>query len=87
LGTPKFVPGPPKRLAQGIGATFTTTTLLCWLTGLHTPALVLLIGLLVAASLEAALGLCLGCKLYALLVRSGLLAEHHCIECADLTSR
>src|SRR5215208_5583747 len=67
LGPPKYVPGPPKRFAQGIGAA---------------DALVAL--LVVAATLESALGLCLGCQVFALLMRAGLVPEATCERCADL---
>jgi hypothetical protein len=48
---------------------------------------VLLAMLLVAATLEAAFGLCLGCRLFALGMRAGLVPERVCRECADLSRR
>src|SRR5581483_7716301 len=49
---PKWVPGPPKRFAQGIGATITTTALVLQFGfGLHAAALVLVGMVLVAATL------------------------------------
>ena len=41
-------------------------------------------GLIVAAGLEAALGLCLGCKLFALLMRVGVIPREVCERCVDL---
>ena len=38
LGDPKYVPGPPKRFAQGIGAALTTSAALLALAGLATRA-------------------------------------------------
>jgi hypothetical protein len=43
--------------------------------------------LVVAATLEAALGFCLGCKVFALLMRAGLIPEGVCAECNDLSLR
>jgi hypothetical protein len=43
--------------------------------------------LVVAASLEAFVGLCLGCKAFALLMRLGIIPESVCERCADLWSR
>jgi hypothetical protein len=37
-----------------------------------------------AAFLEAAFGLCLGCRIFAVLMRIGLIPERVCLECADL---
>lgn len=88
LGTPRLVPGPPKRFAQGIGAAFSTTALVLWfglgLTGAAWITLGLLAG---AAFLEAAFGLCLGCKAFALLMKIGVVPESVCVECADVSAR
>jgi hypothetical protein len=34
--------------------------------------------------LEAAFGICLGCRVFAALMRTGLIPESVCLECADL---
>lgn len=82
---PRPVPGPPKRFAQGIGATVTTLALLSWLGGVPTLADVLVGLLIVAATLESVFGVCLGCIVFARLMRAGVFPEHVCLECADLT--
>jgi hypothetical protein len=79
------VPGPPKRFAQGIGATLTTVALVAWVAGAPTVADVLVGMLIVAATLESGFGLCLGCKAFALLMRVGVIPESVCRECADIT--
>jgi hypothetical protein len=81
----RYVPGPPKRFAQGIGLAFSTTALLLTY-GFHTfwAAKIVLALLLVAASLEAFVGLCLGCKGFALLMRLGVIPETVCERCNDL---
>jgi hypothetical protein len=43
--------------------------------------------LVAAASLEAALGFCLGCKMYAVAQRVGLISDDACPECADIYRR
>jgi uncharacterized protein DUF4395 len=80
----KFVPGPPKRFAQSIGAAFTVTALVLWLAGEPTAALVVLALLLPPAFLEAAFGYCVGCRLFALGMRLGLVPDDVCEECNDI---
>ena len=85
LGAPTEVAGPPKRFAQGMGAAITTSAALAALVlGLPAVADVLLGALVVAATLEAALALCLGCKVFALLMRAGLVPAETCAACADI---
>jgi hypothetical protein len=81
---PKYVPGPPKRFAQGMGAAMTTTATILWLTGSTTAAGVLVAMVLVAATLESVLAICLGCHAFAGLMRLGLIPEAVCAECADI---
>jgi Domain of unknown function (DUF4395) len=79
------VPGPPKRFAQGIGATLTLLAVLAWLAGAPTVADVL-VGLLIAAAvLESVFGVCLGCMAFARLMRAGIIPERACLECADIS--
>jgi hypothetical protein len=88
LGEPRLLPGPPKRFAQGIGTLFSVTAAVLWLGfGLHTASLVVVGLLAVPASAEAALGFCVGCKMFSLLMRVGLIPESVCPECADLSKR
>ena len=47
-------------------------------------AMVLVAVVLAAASLEAFLGLCLGCHLFRLLIRLGLVPPETCEACVDL---
>ena len=83
----KLVPGPPKRFAQGIGVAFSTTASLLWLGGQAGPARVVVVLLAGAAFLEAAFGFCLGCRIFAVLMRLGLVPESVCAECNDLSLR
>jgi len=88
LGPKKPVPGPPKRFAQGMGAVFSTAALvLALVVGDHTAADVVLGLLIVAAGLESIFAYCLGCKVFGLLMRVGLVPETVCAECADISAR
>jgi hypothetical protein len=85
LGPPKYVPGPPKRFAQGMGAAITTAAAVLALALDATAAAnALLAAMVVAAGLEAALAFCIGCQIFALLMRIGLVPERVCLECAAL---
>lgn len=86
--SPKLVAGPPKRFAQGIGAVFSVTAAVLALGfGQTTIAYVLLGLLIVAATLESVFALCLGCKMFAVLMRVGVIPEEVCAECNDIWSR
>jgi hypothetical protein len=88
LGAKKPVAGPPKRFAQGMGAAFSTLALVFGLIlGDHVVADVLLALLVVAAGLESIFAYCLGCKVFAILMRVGLVPEEICAECADISGR
>ena len=79
----RYSPGPAKRFAQTIGAVFTVSaTLLYFGAGQHTAAFALVAVLAVFASLEAAFGLCVGCKAFYLGMRLGLVPPQVCEECA-----
>ncbi len=85
---PKYVPGPPKRFAQAIGASLTVTAAVLFFGfGLTTAADVLLGLLIIAATLESVFAICLGCKAFAVLMRAGVIPESVCEECNDIWSR
>ncbi|MGB6772319.1 MAG: DUF4395 domain-containing protein [Candidatus Dormiibacterota bacterium] len=85
LARPKFVPGPPKRFAQGMGAVLTVTATITYFAfGLTTVTYILLAGVVVAATLESVFALCLGCKIFAVLMRIGVIPEEVCAACADI---
>ncbi len=80
--------GPPKRFAQGIGATLSSVAVLAAVGfGSIGVAQVLVAMVTVAASLESFLGFCLGCKAFALLMRLGVIPETVCEECNDISAR
>jgi hypothetical protein len=88
LAVSKPVAGPPKRFAQAVGVLFSTTALILWFgAGQHIPALVVTGMLGGAAFLESAFGLCLGCRMFTLLMRAGVVPDEVCRACADITLR
>jgi hypothetical protein len=88
LGPKKPVPGPPKRFAQGMGAFMSTLALvLALIVGNHTAADVVLILFLPAAGLESIVGYCVGCKVFGVLMRMGVVPQSVCEECADISLR
>ncbi len=86
LGKPKYVPGPPKRFAQGIGAVVTVTAAIAAL-GLGWIGLTvgLLVMMVVFSGLEAFSGFCVGCQVFALLMRARVIPESACEACADIS--
>lgn len=84
--TPRPVPGPPKRFAQGIGVAFSVTATVLVIVGQWDAARIVLAMLGSAALLESAFGLCLGCKAFAVLMRIGVIPEDVCRRCNDIWS-
>jgi hypothetical protein len=88
LGPPKDVSGAPKRFAQAMGAVMTTAgAVLALGFGADAAADALLVALIVAAGLESIFAFCVGCKIFGLLMRAGLIPDDVCAECADIWSR
>jgi Domain of unknown function (DUF4395) len=89
LGLPaKPVPGPPKRFAQGIGAVLSVTAAVLALGfGLRPAGYALLALVAVAATLESVFAYCIGCKIFAGLMRLGVIPEETCEQCNDIWNR
>jgi hypothetical protein len=87
LGPSKPVPGPPKRFAQGMGAFMSTLALVLAFAVSHTAADVVLLMLLPAATLESIFAYCVGCRIFPLLMETGVIPQSVCAECADLSPR
>ena len=82
---PRPVPGPPKRFAQGMGVAFSVTAaVLAVGFGLRGAGYAVLGLLIVAATLESVVGLCLGCRIFAVLMRIGVIPEEVCLRCREL---
>ena len=73
------VPGPPKRFAQAIGLGFTALASVAWLLDAPAVSWGLIALLAVAATLEAAFAICLGCIAYS--------AIWGCADCNDISAR
>lgn len=86
-GDHRMVPGPPKRFAQGIGATCTLIASVAWLAGAPAVSYVFVGMIAVAATLESALGFCLGCVIFNRLMRWGVIPDDVCAECNDISAR
>lgn len=86
-GQHRIVPGPPKRFAQGIGALFSITASVLFLLDLSSASRWVAAALAGPALLEAALGFCVGCKMFAGLMKLGIIPESVCVECSDISSR
>jgi hypothetical protein len=81
----RFVPGPPKRFAQGIGLVFSGGALLAWGLGTQLVSFLLISGLIVAATLESVFAVCLGCIVFNRLMRWGVIPADVCEECNDIS--
>jgi hypothetical protein len=81
----KPVAGPPKRFAQAIGVLFSVSSAVLALGfGETLAADLVLAALITAAILESAFGLCLGCKVFAVALRAGLVPAEVCERCNDI---
>ncbi|MDT4925753.1 MAG: hypothetical protein QOG01_3466 [Pseudonocardiales bacterium] len=87
IGHEKLVPGPPKRFAQAMGATMTVTAVVLLAFGFDTATFALLGLVVVAATLESVFAFCVGCTVFAGLMRLGMIPEETCAACADITLR
>jgi hypothetical protein len=87
LGTPTTVSGPPKRFAQALGATITTAAVVAFALGADGVVAVLLVLLVAAATLESVFAFCVGCRLFGVLMRAGVIPAEICAECTDIWAR
>lgn len=85
---PRLVAGPPKRFAQAVGAVLTVSAAVLHLVlGFEAWADALLVVLIAFATLESVFALCVGCKVFGLLMRVGVIPDDVCADCADIWSR
>jgi hypothetical protein len=84
----RYAPGPAKRCAQAIGAVVTVTAaVLAYTVGMGVAVDALLVLMIVFALLESALGVCVGCKVFAVLIRLRIVPARICVECAEIWAR
>jgi hypothetical protein len=86
VGEPRLdCPGPPKRFAQGIGAMFTTSSLILILSGHVEYANIAMSVLVFFASLESFIGFCAGCWMFKQMMSLGWIPETVCEKCNNLS--
>jgi Domain of unknown function (DUF4395) len=83
----RYSPGPAKRFAQVVGAGFTLAATGVYSAGFHVEAYALVGVIALFASLEAGLGLCVGCKAFFVGMRIGIVPPSVCEECAPYLRR
>ena len=84
----KLVAGPPKRFAQGIGATLSVSAAILHFGFGATPAALVLVAMItVAATLESVFAFCLGCTMFAGLMKLGVIPESVCEDCNNIWDR
>jgi len=83
----RLVPGPPKRFAQGVGAAFTITASVLFIAGAYGASQLVIAALVVAAFLESAFAVCLGCIAFGYLMKLGVIPQEVCEECNNFTPR
>jgi len=89
VGAPKRpTPGPPKRFAAGIGAVLTFAAAALGVAGIADTVVVTIgVVMVVFPALESILGLCVGCKVFGVLMKLGVIPKEICLECADISLR
>jgi hypothetical protein len=84
---PRYVPGPPKRFAQGVGAVVSIAAAVLALAFQMNAAAYALLGILIAAAtLEAVFAFCVGCSVFGFLMRVGLIPDAVCERCSDASA-
>jgi hypothetical protein len=85
---PQYVPGPPKRFAQTLGAAVSTAaTVSAFGLGKHNVARALIGMLALFATLESAFAFCVGCKIFGFLMSVKLIPEEVCLACNNVGAR
>ena len=85
LGRAKMVPGPPKRFAQGMGSVVTAAAVVTLALGQPMATQALLGLMIVAAGLESVFAFCIGCRIFAGLMRLGVIPAETCEACARIS--
>lgn len=80
----RLVAGPPKRFAQGMGVAFSVSALIVTVLGYWGAAQIILVFLILAAVLESVFAICLGCKVFGVLMKFGVVPEEVCERCNNI---
>lgn len=86
-GAAKPVAGPPKRFAQTLGFGMSTVALLLHAVSFDRAALVFVALIVVASFMESVLAFCVGCTVFAGLMRLGWIPEETCEACNNIWLR
>jgi hypothetical protein len=84
---PRPTPAPPKRFAATMGVIFSALIVAFWAIGVGWLAWVVVAIMIVFPALESIAGICVGCQVFALGMRMGIVPESVCLECADIRLR
>ncbi len=84
---PRPTSGPPKRFAATIGLVCSLLLLAFAGLGWTAATWVIAVAMIVFPALESILGFCVGCQIFGLLIRAGLIPERVCLDCADISRR
>ena len=85
---PRESAGAPKRFAAAIGLVLTTlATVFAYVAGWTTATWAIGVVMVIFPALEAGWGLCVGCRVFAVLMRLGVIPDEVCLDCADITRR
>jgi len=88
IGHANPVAGPPKRFAQGMGTVMSLATVVAHFGfGADGLSQVLLGMIVTAATLESVFAFCVGCTIFAWLMRAGLVPAQTCEACANVSLR
>lgn len=83
----RLTAGVPKRFAASIGLACSLLILAFAALGWTIPLWIFATAMVVFPFLEAAFGVCVGCRIFSLLIRAGVVPERICVECADISGR
>lgn len=85
---PRWIAGPPKRFAQTLGGGLALASLASAFLFGRTDIAYMLLGVLgLFATLESVFSFCVGCKIFGVLMRLGLIPEPVCASCANIWER
>ena len=88
LAAPRLVAGPPSASPRPWGWPSPSTALILWFGFGEQTACWVLVGMLTAAALaESAFGFCIGCRVFGLLMKRGIIPDEVCAACADISRR
>lgn len=83
----RIAAGPPKRFAATVGAAMMIATSILFLDGPSWAAYAVGAIMILFPALESFVGLCIGCKIFRVLMNLGAIPQDVCMECSDIGAR